>query len=476
MSFMNIWIAVKPEREFHMKKLSVLFFILLCTGLLWTGCFAEDMSSGDYSFTALPDDTVEITGYTGNETNLKIPSELDGLPVTSIASSVFSQNSDLVTVTIPESVISLGNGVFAECTSLREVILPDGLLSIGNLVFQGCTALEKAVLPASLVRIGWNPFDRCDKITAVELSGFDPFYTVEQGVLFDVQTNMLVSYPTGRQDHEYTIPEWVTEIGHAAFSENTKLLALSFSENLTILNGNPFCGCTGLQHIFISALNPVYTIKSGSLYNTRTNELVSYLWGSDNSSYRVPNGTVSLAREAFYRHTELTSVRLPNSLTKIDDAAFAESGLTSIEIPANVVSLGNSTFSNCASLKTVSLPSGLTWIGDSAFYACEALESITLPDSLTTIGVGAFMHCSSLTEIVLPENVRIIDDFAFALCEKLEKADFPSRIFVFGRGSFYGDEHLTASVFPGSLAQEWAEANNIKYTLKDINYITNDAI
>ena len=79
--------------------------------------------------------------------------------------------------------------------------------------------------------------------------------------------------------------------------------------------------------------------------------------------------------------TSLTSVTIPNSVTKIDYCAFY----------------------NCKSLKTLIIPDSVTNIGESAFRKCPSLKNVTLPDSVKNIGDSAFADCSSLT-ISIPKN------------------------------------------------------------------------
>lgn len=84
---------------------------------------------------------VTITGYNGAHSVLAIPSELDDLPVTEIADSVFAGNTTLVSVTIPSGVKKLGWFVFSGCTSLSSVTLTSSVESIGYDAFANCKKL-----------------------------------------------------------------------------------------------------------------------------------------------------------------------------------------------------------------------------------------------------------------------------------------------------------------------------------------------
>lgn len=82
-----------------------------------------------------------ITAYTGNYSVLLIPETLDGYPVAEIADSVFSGNTNLTSVHIPNGVKKIGWFAFSGCTSLKNVTLPKSLEEIGYDAFAYCTRL-----------------------------------------------------------------------------------------------------------------------------------------------------------------------------------------------------------------------------------------------------------------------------------------------------------------------------------------------
>ena len=76
------------------------------------------------------------------------------------------------------------------------------------------------------------------------------------------------------------------------------------------------------------------------------------------------------------------------------------SGLTSIDIPNSVTTIGNNAFSSCSGLISCTIGSGVTSIGGSAFDSCTNLTSITIGSGVTSIGNSAFYNCTNLTSIV----------------------------------------------------------------------------
>ena len=110
--------------------------------------------------------------------------------------------------------------------------------------------------------------------------------------------------------------------------------------------------------------------------------------------------------------------------------------ITSITLPASVVSIGNNAFQGCSNLTSVSMP-GVVTIGLSAFASCIALTSVSMPE-VNTIGKNAFQACSKLTSVSMPK-VTSIGDKAFSNCSRLKdvyctSTSAPS---IYSTNSFY---------------------------------------
>lgn len=106
----------------------------------------------------------------------------------------------------------------------------------------------------------------------------------------------------------------------------------------------------------------------------------------------VSRGVTSIGEHAFYDLSAVTSVSLPDTLTKINSYAFGCYNLTSIKIPTNptnVTTLAQYAFYNCSSLKTVTIPGTITSPEEirNALYTCSALTSITVSGTSSLYGV-----------------------------------------------------------------------------------------
>ena len=155
--------------------------------------------------------------------------------------------------------------------------------------------------------------------------------------------------------------------------------------------------------------------------------------------YRVDNGYSTyyhyytsddvIGAYAFKNCSDLTSLTLPSSVTRIGAYAFKNcSGLTSLTLPSSVTRIGDYAFYNCSGLTSLTLPSSVTSIGEFAFSYCSGLTSLTIPSGVTSIGMSAFEYCSSLTSLTLPSSVNEIGIYAFHGCSGLTSLTLPSSV------------------------------------------------
>ena len=178
-----------------------------------------------------------------------------------------------------------------------------------------------------------------------------------------------------------------------------------------------------------------YDVKIDGIYYDLTSDstaCVTYseLYAADYSGeVTIPtsindNGKVysvkGIGSQAFYGCSGLTSVTIPNSVTRIGYQGFLGcSGLTSVTIPNSVKSIGEEAFCGCSGLTSVSIPKSIESISDYAFCGCSGLTSVKIPNSVTEIGMNAFSGCSGLTSVTIPNSVKSIDKEAFSGCSAL---------------------------------------------------------
>ena len=122
---------------------------------------------------------ITITGYSGADAALAIPSTVNALPVTAIGNNSF-QAKPITSVDIPGSVTSIGAEAFSGCTSLSTVTLHGGLQTIGGYAFSQ-TAITSIDIPSSVTSIGEAAFAHCS-LSAVSLH--DGLQTIGEWAFF----------------------------------------------------------------------------------------------------------------------------------------------------------------------------------------------------------------------------------------------------------------------------------------------------
>lgn len=128
-----------------------------------------DEVEGDYSYW-IQDGTVEITGYSGSDTKITIPSTIEDYTVTSIGYVAFRGNENIESISIPNGVTDIGIGAFADCTNLTNINIPNSVTSIGNGAFQHCTNLTNISIPNSVTCIESTTFEFCTKLKSINMS------------------------------------------------------------------------------------------------------------------------------------------------------------------------------------------------------------------------------------------------------------------------------------------------------------------
>lgn len=127
--------------------------------------------------------------------------------------------------------------------------------------------------------------------------------------------------------------------------------------------------------------------------------------------------------------------------------------LTSVDMPDNVIAIGDSGFYRCPRLALTSLPSGITSLPTAAFQYCPKLALTTFPSGMTSIGAYAFKQGTGLASITLPPALTTIGDFAFANCTGLETVKFTSTVSSIPGGVFSGCPKLSTIYVPWSQGQ-----------------------
>ena len=169
----------------------------------------------------------------------------------------------------------------------------------------------------------------------------------------------------------------------------------------------------------------------------------------------IPEGTVSIGINAFFRCSSLTIIKIPGSVTSI--GAWAFRGCTSLKrvtIPSSVTSIGKDAFRGCSSLKRVVIPSSVTSIDKDAFHGCSSLASVTINGNVFVVSTMAEWPAiikEKVKTIVIPTSVTSIEDCAFKGCHSLTSVEIPTSVTSIGYRAFEGCSSLTSVAIPTSM-------------------------
>lgn len=238
---------------------------------------------------------VTVKEYTGNDTNITLPSTVTyngkEYQVTAVGSNVLkklagTEEIDL-TVTIPEGYTSIEGEAFKNCYGLKTITIPgsvtainynafDGCknlasvnfaastqskLTFGIKTFLGCTALNHLELPARVTSVDAGSFQGCTSLTDLTVADGCAAYVAQDGTLFkknDDNSYTLHTYAPASTATSYTVPESVnglpvTSIFRMAFQNNANLTSVTVPATVTDFQAYAFDNCTNLKKISIAA-------------------------------------------------------------------------------------------------------------------------------------------------------------------------------------------------------------------------------
>ena len=148
--------------------------LTLLLSMISTNSFAFDFEVGGIYYNLIDGKAAEVTsGDNRYSWDVVIPEQVtfEGVvyPVVSIGKNAFQYCSDLLSVTIPNSVKSIENKAFFGCEYLTSITIPNSVTSIGEYAFQGCSNLTSITIPNSVTSIGWQVFYGCTGLTSVTI-------------------------------------------------------------------------------------------------------------------------------------------------------------------------------------------------------------------------------------------------------------------------------------------------------------------
>ena len=253
-----------------------------------------------------------------------------------------------------------------------------------------------------------------------------------------------------------TIPKSITKIKYNAFENCTKLTKVDLG-SIEDLSFDVFKGCSSLTAITIPK-----TLKNGSVSPCLNNMNITSITLEEGLTV-VPSNLCA--------NTGITSIKIPNSVKKIDYKAFADcTKLTKVDL-GSIEDLSFDVFKGCSSLTAITIPKTLKNGSVSPCLNNMNITSITLEEGLTVVPEYLCAN-TGITNITIPNSVKKIEHHAFADCPNLTKATILDNCTSIGwftiepkTDSVFNNHNndLTIYCYEGSKIAEYAIATNIKY-------------
>jgi uncharacterized repeat protein (TIGR02543 family) len=292
--------------------------------------------------------------------------------VTAIPDKLFwtaDGSTKVTSVTLPNTLVSIGSYAFANVGLTGSITLPETTTTIGDYAFLGNKNLTGFFISSKVSSIGQNPWGNCDSLALTIHSDNTSFAVSFLGsnsstLLFTADHKRLIyvnSAIEGTIDFTATLITGMVSLDGYAFSDCSKLTAVTLLATVTTLGESAFANCTAL---------------SGAI--------------------TIPSGVTAIPVSCFYGCTHITSVSMPDGVT----------------------SIGLKAFSHCSSLTTFNFPASLTTIGEYAFSddTAIAMTTFNLPSSLHVLPKHCFESCGSTsfgTKITINATTLTIDDYCF---------------------------------------------------------------
>ena len=301
--------------------------------------------------------------------------------------------------------------------------VPEAVSEIGAYALAGSTLTEITV--------------STDQITGYSFAGFTGDIVITLGSTKTLPNNVFRGY----EGTSVTLPEGITTLGTYTFYECPNIVSISLPASVTKIGNYSFQHCDSLESVNIPTYTNTSAFSSGGAPFRYSPKLTTITLGDGVT--RIPN-------YMFYETTALGSIDLPESLKNLGTYAFTSSGVTSVNIPSGVTSIGSNTFKDCSKLEFVTISGNITSIGTNAFQNCVSLKAIDLPDSLKTINSTAFSGCVLLEDVTLPAGLTSLAASSFA-STAVKSVVIPVGVTTLNNSVFAGNTALETVYLPDTL-------------------------
>ena len=386
---------------------------------------------------------------------------------------------DLSEIYLPETATMIEERVFQGCGA-KKIVLNDISILSGILIFDNCLRLEELHIASSSVPTSDN---------ALFTDGTD----VTKATLY-VPFNSKIAYLAAN--------EWKSfgNMREVAYVKTDGTLASILGDRSATetelcvtgeLNGTDIKTLQGMTELVSLDMTDASIVPGGEPYYgdrmTEKNVIGGYFLGNNGElsnliSLKLPNSVVRIDDLAFFNRIEIADLRLPDALQSIGYQAFENCSLSSVHIPAKVNDISVNAFGTWRKMvKTFTVAEdnayykaedGILYTKDGKIlhtYPQKEDKNFSVPEGVEVIAFWAFSDNEFLESVSLPTTVNVTDGRAFYGCRKLKTADLSlTSIADLGDGMFNDCTELSSILFPITLRSISSSCFQNCVNLKDL--------
>ena len=348
-----------------LKLIMIMFICVVGAGAAIPETVYADEVSGFWRYEVEDDNTITITGYTGAESHVTVPSTIAGKKVTSINDwdGVFEDNTKLLSITFSSNMRNIGEYTFKGCTELKSISGFEYITELAEGAFKDCSSLTAVNFGKNLTHIPASCFANCVKLKDIS---FTNIKSIDTSAFRNCDALTSVVLPSGFRCFGYysSYGGWTSSSWDGgAFEDCDNIKSVSIGSGVSEISSYAFKNCKALNSVAIS------------------------------------NGVNSIGREAFCNCNNLPSIQFPQSLRYIGERAFADGyKLSTISMQFGLLRIEGAAFRGCSALSEITIPNSVKKIGSEAFRDCTGLKKVTIPNSVNTIGDGVFYDGDGIIE------------------------------------------------------------------------------
>ena len=173
-----------------------------------------------------------------------------------------------------------------------------------------------------------------------------------------------------------------------------------------------------LKKYDVSPRNKYFKSKDGALFSKNGKKLLNMPRGKKWANYQIPYGVRSISDHCLADCYRIQAVTMPDTVTKVGEQSFIDSGIRRIRLSKNLKSMGRAAL-GLTKLTEVVLPGSMREIPNDCLEYCNSLKKVTISPGVRSIGQYAFVECKKLKKIIIPPSVKKFGLNAFVYTSKI---------------------------------------------------------